>query len=166
MIARPASPASAISRKLKTFTRLPWFVILWFAPVWVALALASTAIALVPFRRLHKLFGRSLGAVALVPVIDAGQQRRAADIALTIRLAARHAPFRSDCFPTAIVAQLLCRLYRVPSTLHLGASISSETGKAPLSAHAWVSSGAISVSGGSGNFSRYATVGCWAGYRL
>lgn len=153
-------------RKARTFARLPGFVIAWFVPVWIAIAMASLAIAWVPFKRLHRLFGRSLGAVALVPIVDARQQRRAAEIALTIRLAARHAPFRSDCFPTAIVAQLLCRIYRIPSALHLGASLSSEIGTPPLSAHAWVSSGAISVSGGAGNFARFATLGCWAGYRL
>lgn len=141
--------------------RQPAFVIAWIAPVWVLIGLASLTIRLVPIRYLHRAFGRSLGAVAFVPLASAKQEKRALAIGRTIRHAANAAPFRADCFPTAIVAQLLCRLYGVPSALHLGACLPRGGGEPPLAAHAWVVSGRVGVSGGRGNFTGYTTLGCW-----
>ena len=152
---------SAIPQVVARVRRLPLFVILWLVPVWIAIGCASLAIAIVPVRRLQRLFGQSLGAVAFVPLADAAQRRRAFAIGRTIRIAALGAPFRADCYPTAIVAQLLCRLYGVPSALHLGVRLSSAPDDPPLYAHAWVVSGAIGVTGGRGNFGGYTPLGCW-----
>lgn len=152
---------SAIRHFVARARRQPLFVILWLLPVWIAIGCASLAIASVPVRRLQRLFGRSLGAVAMIPLIDARQQRHAILIGRTIRLAAAGAPFRADCYPTAIVAQLLCRLYRVPSALHLGVCLPSADDEPPLAAHAWVVSGSVSVTGGRNNFARYTALGCW-----
>lgn len=150
-----------IAHRLARIGRQPRFVIAWLVPVWIAIGLASLAIAWVPMRRLHRLFGRSLGAVAFVPLASAAQHRRTVAIGRTVRLAAAGAPFRADCFPTAIVAQLLCRLYRVPAALHLGVRLSAETHEPPLAAHAWVVSGSVGLTGGRGNLAQYTPLGCW-----
>lgn len=150
------------ARKLATFAQLPVFVLLWLVPAWAMIGLASLAILLVPFRRLAPIFGRNIGPVAFVPMTSPAQAARAHKIATAIAVAAKYAPFRSNCYPQAIVAHVLCRLYRIPYALHFGARIEAAPGEASgLKAHAWVVSGPVAVSGGNASFGEFSTVGCF-----
>ncbi|WP_343519270.1 lasso peptide biosynthesis B2 protein [Sphingomonas sp.] len=153
------APGATVARKLAAARRKPLFVLLWLVPAWLLIGLSAATIALVPFRRIAPLLGVNRGAVAFKPAIDAGQQRRALRIAQTIRLAARHAPFRADCFPQALTARLLCALWRVPCAMHLGVAIGD--GASRMRAHAWVSAGEIVVSGGAGSFAAHTPVACF-----
>jgi len=131
-------------------------------PTWIALGAAHLIIERVPFRRLSRTLGEDAGPVRLAPIVNARQQRRGEEIRRTIAIAARNARFRSDCLRQALVSSWLCRLYRVPYALHLGALIDSETAAAAwgLKAHAWVISGPVAICGGGGT-SRFAPLACF-----
>jgi len=153
------SAVSITARKLHTAARQPLFIWLWLAPVWVAIGLASAVIALVPFRRFAPLLGQNLGTAAFVPLASEAQAQRARLIGRTIGIAARYAPFRSNCFPQALVACALCALWGLPYALFFGARITEETGK--LDAHAWVVSGRATVTGGAISFARFNALVCF-----
>lgn len=152
-----------LARKLRTLRSLPWPVIGWLVPVWVMIGLSAAAIAVVPFRRLASLFGRGVDGSAPTPTLDSAQQRRAATIARTIAIAARYAPFRSDCYPRALTAALMCRLWRLPYALYFGLAAELPDGSSPsgFRAHAWVTSGPVTLTGGAQSFARYRVVSCF-----
>lgn len=147
-----------LRRKFMSLVRLPAFVLAWLLPAWILMGLAALALRLVPVRRLAPLFGRGIGAVGFVPLLPAARWRRADEVRRTIALAARYAPFRSNCFPQALVAQALCRLFRLPFAMHFGVRTAQEGG---LAAHAWVVSGPVAISGGNASFLHYSVVGCF-----
>ena len=136
------------AQRARHFAQRDRFVKFWFLPAWLGLGLASLAIALVAFRRIAPVLGVDSG--TSVPELAAGkiQEARALQIRRTIELAARYAPWRADCYPQAIVARLLLGLYRVPFVLCLGLARDSATGA--MTAHAWVRSGGVAVTGGIG----------------
>lgn len=150
-----------VARKLRTLRGLPWPVIGWLVPAWVMIGLSATAIALVPFHRLASLFGRA--GSAPMPTLNEAQQRRAAMIAKTIAIAARYAPFRSDCYPRALTAALMCRFWRLPYALYFGlaAELADGASTGGFRAHAWVTSGAVTLTGGAHSFARYRVVSCF-----
>lgn len=138
--------------------RLPLLVLAWLVPAWLLMLLAALALRLVPIRKLATWFGHGIGAAAYMPLLPLERRTCAAQLRRVVALAARYAPLRSDCFPQALVAQLLCRCHRLPFALHFGAR--TEPG-GRLAAHAWVVSGPIAISGGMQSFDRYTTVGCF-----
>jgi hypothetical protein len=155
---RAMSAVSIAARKLHTAARQPLFVWLWLVPVWIAIGLASAIIVLVPFRHLAPLLGQNLGTGAFVPCAGEAQVRRAQQIGRTIAIAARYAPFRSNCYPQALVACALCTLWGVPYALFFGVRI-EEAGK--LDAHAWVVSGRVTLTGGAISFARFNPLACF-----
>ena len=152
-----------LARKLRTLRSLPWPVIGWLAPVWLMIGLSAAAITVVPFRTLASLFGRGVDGSAPMPTLDGVQQRRVAMIGRTIAIAARYAPFRSDCYPRALVAALMCRLWRRPYALYFGLAAEHADGASTsgFSAHAWVTSGPVMLTGGAHSFTRYRVVSCF-----
>jgi hypothetical protein len=156
--------ASIAARKLQTAVRLPPFVWLWLVPAWIAIGMASALIALLPFRRIAPLLGQNLGAVMFVPFASDAQVARARLIGRTIGLAARYAPFRSNCYPQAMVGAALCLLYRVPYALNFGVRLEGEARK--LDAHAWIASGGATVTGGAASFAAFNTLACFVSPRI
>lgn len=152
-----------LARKLRTLRGLPWPVIGWLVPAWLMIGLSAAAIAVVPFRRLAALFGRGVDSGSPMPTLDSAQQQRAAMIGRTVALAARYAPFRSDCYPRALAAALMCRLWRLPYALYFGLAAELPEGASPsgFSAHAWVTSGPVMLTGGAQSFARYRVVSCF-----
>jgi len=159
---------AVLRRKFGSLVRLPTFVLIWLLPAWVMMGLAALALRLVPVRRLAPLFGRGIGAVGFVPLLPPARRDRADAVRRTILLAARYAPFRSNCFPQALVAQAFCRLFRLPFAMHFGVRTgrTSEAERAQFAAHAWVVSGPVAISGGNASFAAYSTVGCFVSPEL
>ena len=132
--------------------------------MWAAIGFASAVIAIVPFRRLAPLLGQNMGAVMFVPFASDSQVHRARLIGRTIGLAARYAPFRSNCLPQALVGCALCALYRVPYALCFGVRLDGESRK--LDAHAWIASGPAIVTGGAPSFHTFSTLACFVAPRI
>lgn len=137
--------------------RPTWAELLLAVVAWFLIGLASLSIVLVPFRRLHLVLGQPIGAVSCLPLVNDRQFWRAVTVKRAIRRAAQVAPFRSNCLPQALVAAVLCRLFGIPLSVHLGVRRAEG---AKLEAHAWACAGAVTVSGGP-SFGAFDVVSCF-----
>lgn len=125
--------------------------------VWPLLGLSRAMVLLLPFRLLSKLLGAEHGPHPLSCLTTPQQTRRALDIGRTVRWAACHTPWTSNCFAQALAARILLGAAGVPCVTCFGLS---RDGQKELIAHAWVSVGPIRVCGGDG-LARYKVVGCF-----
>lgn len=146
-----------IARLLRGFWRMPLADKAALLPAWLLLLFAAAALRLVRFKHLAPLLGRSLGAVACVPLADDRAEARAKFVKRAIRRAARVMPLRSDCLPQALAGALLCRVLGVPTTAHLGVQLGADPA---FLAHAWLCSGRVAVTGGY-SFDQYVAVSCF-----
>lgn len=142
--------------KVRAFQRLSRFEQAWLAPVFILLGLSRALILCLSFRRLAPRLGVHAGTNAWTPLLDGRQEQRARQIGRVVRLAARHTPWRSNCFPQAVAARIVLGAHRIPYVLFLG--VAREGGG--LQAHAWVAAGRVRVSGGFG-FDRFTVVACF-----
>ena len=108
----------------------------------ISLAIASLAIAMLPFRCIERL--------AAIPIRSqeaSNQQRR--EIVPSVRWAilrtAARVPWRARCFEQGLAAQLMLRRRGIPSVLYYGATQDARNG---LHAHVWVQDGDVDVVGG------------------
>lgn len=146
-------------RKIAEYFRQTGFVRAWLFPVWLLLGLARLIILVVPFRRYANFLGCRYGHALWVPLPSPAGVARARAISQVVRLTARHTPWRSNCFPQAMVARLLLRLYGVPHAVYFGALPTGDPAR-PMSAHAWVSAGRVQVTGGDG-FRQFGVLACF-----
>jgi hypothetical protein len=147
-----------VRRKLHAFLGQSLFVQGWFVPVWLMLGLARAAICLVSFRRIARGLGRDAGLAPWVPLASARAEARALEISRVVRMAARYTPWRSDCYPQAVVARGLLGLFGLPYMLYFGLRRGAEGGaEGGMEAHAWIACGRIPVTGGDG-FARFTVV--------
>jgi hypothetical protein len=149
-----------IRRRARNFVRQDTFFKLWLLPVWIGTGMASIVICIIPFRNIAALLGTLRGTLKPSVVATAAEEQRALQIGRTVRLAARYAPWRADCYPQAIVARLLLGLYGIPFTLSMGVRRDPATDQ--MHAHAWVQCGSVDVTGGDGD-SEYQTVAVFSG---
>ena len=156
-----ARPATIFVRKCRTGMRQPGSVVALVPLAWTMIGLASAAIAIFPFRWIAPLLGRNLGATSLTPIVSPDVLSRARKIGSAVNIAAKYAPFRSNCLPQALVAATLCRLGRVPYAAHFGVSFSDAKPGRQLEAHVWVQCGPIALTGGVGSFQMYSVVACF-----
>ncbi|GAB4012616.1 hypothetical protein GCM10028772_38560 [Nocardioides ultimimeridianus] len=104
-------------------------------------------VLLAPFSLVRRLLGDTASPgdpVAASP--DARATARAARVGRAITGAAAHTPWRSDCYPQALAARIALRALRVPHTVTFGVR-RDDAGE--LRAHAWVTCGDLTVTGGS-----------------
>ncbi|WP_337846094.1 lasso peptide biosynthesis B2 protein [Sphingomonas sp.] len=151
--------AATIRRKLGVAWRQPLSVLLCLFPAWLLIGIASAMLALVPFRRIAPLLGVNLGAVAHRPACTPRQAMRARRIGASVTIAARYAPFRSNCLPQAMAARALCWLFGVPCAVYLG--VDREAASRELRAHAWTSCGEVTLTGAARSFAHYAPLSCF-----
>ena len=104
-----------------------------------ALAVASLAIALLPFRRVAAAASR---AGARAGRVDASAARR---VTWAVEAWARRVPWRAVCFQRGLAVHWMLRRRGVASVLLYGAALRPETG---LAAHVWVEVGGETVVGG------------------
>lgn len=146
-------------RSLRWLRNAPMFVRGWLFPSWGLLGIARLLINTIHFRRLAPCMGHACGTRAWIPLISLQQERRARLIGRTIRFAARHTPWKSNCFPQALAAHALLALYGIPHTLCLG--LKHDRSGTGMQAHAWVAAGRVDVTGGRG-FGVFTLVGAFS----
>jgi len=129
------------------------------------MALAALAINWMSFRRLAPWFGEAIEAGTLDQPTRPAMERRALQIRQLITTIGGNAPFRSDCFPQALVSVWLCRLYGLPYALFFGVALTGDRDEntRDLKAHAWVMSGDVALSGGTSSFQKFRTLACYVG---
>lgn len=132
------------SGRIRRFVRLGPAAQAHFALSWLLLGLTRAAIALLPFAHVRRLLGEGRTDPPALPPATVRDARQARRIGRSIERAARHTPWRSDCYPQALTALLQLRIARVPHTVAFGLR-RAERG---LTAHAWVSAADVIVTGG------------------
>ena len=117
-----------------------------FAEALAALAAASAAITLLPFR----MVVRAMDYGAVDQARDAARDHQVADeVRRAVRRAAARLPWRIVCFPEGLAAHWMLRRRGLPSRVHYGLRQT----RAKLSAHVWVTLGeAVVVGEESGDF--------------
>jgi len=147
------------SRHVRDFARLDTRDQVCFMAAWSLLGLSRLAVALLPFTAVRRALGepRHPGRAPSpaeqrdatrdpTPEPDPRALRRAIRIGRTVRRAARHTPWRSDCYPQALAARVLLGAGRIPHVVSFGVRRDGEV----LRAHVWVRAGVVMVTGGSG----------------
>ena len=154
---------SAFTRRPGSGRALPLADKMLVGICWLMLGTASFLISLVPSSRVLRGLGSSIGAVAYEPMLTSHQRGRAQRIGRAIAIATRHAPFRADCYPQALVAAQLCRWFAIPYALHLGARFAASSGDRPgrLEGHAWVAAAGMTICGGAASIRQFGTVACF-----
>lgn len=97
-----------------------------FAEAICALALASIAIRVLPFRAVVRLMGRRQ--------LPGEGGRAAAGVRVAVKRASRRLPWRIVCFQEGLAAHWMLRRRGAPSLLHYGLQQSRDG----LGAHVWV----------------------------
>jgi hypothetical protein len=122
------------------------------------LGLTRLAILVLPFAVVRRALGdhHDPRTPTATPPLDHDTRVRAARIGATVRLAARHTPWRSECYPQALTARILLGLARVPHVVSFG--VRRDDGR--LVAHAWVHADGVPVTGVTGH--EYTEVGAFA----
>ncbi|WP_081786004.1 lasso peptide biosynthesis B2 protein [Halomonas sp. BC04] len=150
--------SSCLGKKICSLFAKSAFFKIWFLPVWCLLGVSKVFILRIKFFRMEKFLGRKLGESVLVPLLDSKQKSRAIQVGHVVRVVSNYTPWKSNCFPQALTALLILRLYRVPYLLSFGLRRCASTGD--CQAHVWLVAGPVCVTGGYG-FSSYAMVGCY-----
>ena len=149
-----------IGRKIRTMLALPRLAIFWFVPALFMLGICNIILILIPYRKISVFFGNNIGPAAIMPIASSQQEKTASAIGQAVRIAAGHAPWRSDCLRQAMLAVFLCRLYAVPYALHFGFPLQDKRNAEERTAHAWLVSGRIFITGGK-SFRQHQSVACY-----
>lgn len=132
--------------RLQLFLRLSWAERLLLLETAVLVSLAELALHLLPFRWLVHLAGTLRGET---PAIEQPQHlAQVRRIRWAVQAAARHMPWECRCLAQALVGQVLLAQHGIAGTLYLG--VQRDAHGAP-SAHAWLRSGTMYVTGGRGH---------------
>jgi hypothetical protein len=130
-----------------------------FVVAWSLLGVTRLMILVLPFTAVRRMLGEGRSHEGPTPelVLDDDDRIRAARLGVIVQAAARHTPWRSDCYPQALTARLLLGVAKVPHVISFG--LRRDSGR--LVAHAWVHAGGVPVTGGSAR--DYTEVGsfCW-----
>ncbi len=116
-----------------------------------ALARARLILTLLPFPRAMARLGLHIGdrqdalPDTALPDTAIADSAVAGAVTVAVRRAARVAPFRAVCLQQAVAAAMLLHRRGQPVTVHFGVARDN----AGFGAHAWTTSGAITVTGGS-----------------
>jgi hypothetical protein len=139
--------------RLGHFLHRPWRDQWLFIEVYALLGFARLAIDSMKFKNLANHLGTPM--LESPPNIPALHLKEARRVAWALRTASRYTPWKSNCFPQAIVAKFLLSRKGIQSTLYLGAAFKART---EMEAHAWLRCGPLYVTGGRG-YRRFGTVG-------
>jgi len=152
------NPFAIIIRKIRSFFRLPIFQQCWVLPIWALLGISKLLIHLIPFKYVAPKLGYHIGTKQWLPLLDQQQQTRAIQISRVVKLASRYTPWESNCFPQAVTARVLLGVYKIPYALYFGLESGPETHI--MNAHAWVTAGRVTITGGT-SFQKFTSVGCF-----
>ena len=142
----------SLIRKTKSFISLSFVDQLFFPLVWLLLGMARIVILFVPFRAFSSWLGVHSNVNVSVPDLSIMQTNRAKRLGVLVKASAKVTPWKSECFPRALVACFLLRLARIPYVMHFGLAKNTDTSSSdPMKAHAWVVTGRVLVTGGDGS---------------
>jgi hypothetical protein len=134
-------------RKALLFWMIPLQFKLLFFINFILCGLARSFILLFPLPRLSPHFGRFHKSMMMCTVLSEKQRFRAQQIGRSVRLAAKYTPWDSSCLTQAMVAAFWCKRFKIPYMFYIGLT-KSEDELSGFLAHAWITAGAVAVTGG------------------
>ena len=141
------------TRKISLFWRLPLKYKLILSLNFFLCALARSAIKLIPLTKLACYFGKFQQTTTISTIISTPQKHQALIIGKLVRLAAKYTPWDSSCLTQAMVAKFWCQLYKTPYVFYIGlAKSATEANQVKYDAHAWLTAGPITITGGESLF--------------
>jgi hypothetical protein len=148
--------------RIEAFTRIGHRDQVLLMAAWLLLGLSRLAILVLPFSAVRHALGERREPLQERPALHAVDlsdpaRRRAVRTGLAITIAARHTPWRSECYPQALTARIMLGLSRIPHVVSFGVRRDDD---GSLAAHAWVHAGDVPVTGGTGH--SYTEVGSFA----
>ncbi len=131
-----------ILRKLRTFTKIPWYQKLLFAEAVVTSCIVKFTLLFLPFGIVVKWLGttnaeelRSLSKEQIVLVNN---------LRFAIKLCDRYVPWPTECYTRSLTAKLILKRRNQSSTIYFG-FCRDNSGK--LTGHAWLKSSGLVVTG-------------------
>lgn len=147
------SLAATVARKFSSFRSFPLLDQLLMPVVFALLGMARVTILIAPLRYYARFLGQYRQTEIYTPVLTSHQIQRARRLGRIVRATAKVTPWESLCLVQALVASVLLRMVRIPYILHFGLAKNLDpTRPDPMNAHAWVTAGSVSVTGGQGLF--------------
>ncbi|MGL4819196.1 MAG: lasso peptide biosynthesis B2 protein [Bacilli bacterium] len=141
--------------KLKTFLSLPSSEKMMVFQIFIGLGIAKVVIRALPFRCTSRWFGVQAGVHGKALAVEMGEPTgRLEALHRLILIVSRYTPWRSVCYPQALVALWFLKRWGYRYDIYFGTG-RSENGT--FVAHTWVVSDSQMVTGGNG-FLDYAVV--------
>jgi len=131
----------SVPSSIQKFRRLSWPDRALLVESFAWLAIASFAIAVLPFPSIAAIASRGTRRVSPV---GGAKQNLVSRIRWAVGAASARVPWRAVCFQQGLAAQLMLRRRGVTSVLYYGAA---HTPDSALSAHVWVRAGDLDVVG-------------------
>ena len=135
---RDRKPTLSFRARLR---RLDWSERWMLLEACATLAVASLAIAVLPFRRLAAMMTGAVGAARAPGEQDATVERAR----WAVLAASRRLPWRTVCFQQGLALHIMLRRRGLGSVLHYG--VRQEAGKG-VTAHVWIRLGGADILGG------------------
>lgn len=155
------SRTAVLLRKWRSFQRFPLLDKLMIPVVFILLGIARAAILLLPFRYYSRFLGENRQTDIFTPLLTPQQVNRSRRIGRAIRATAKITPWESLCLVQALVASILLRIAGLPYILHFGLAKNHDPSDPnAMKAHAWITAGQASVTGGRSLF-KFAVVGSY-----
>ncbi|PYS74611.1 MAG: lasso peptide biosynthesis B2 protein [Acidobacteria bacterium] len=118
----------------------------------VLLGFARLGVIVLPFRFLAAALGTQAADLERCETTTPAPQ--IARVGWAVRRISCHTPWQSNCLTKAVAGRIMLRRRRIASTVYFGLT---KTRDGALQAHAWLSTGNSSMTGGS-NLNRYTVV--------
>jgi hypothetical protein len=134
---------SKLISKIKVFSRLSFASKRLLFEALLYSAVARAVILLIPFKKYRKYFGRVNEETPLD--INREQYIVIRTVEWAVKAVCLRTPWESKCLVQALTAQRMLKKREIASTLYLGVN---KNVKDNLSAHAWLRSGQVYVTGG------------------
>lgn len=130
--------------QLLRFMKLTWKMKFIFVVAFFLIGVVRFGILVLPFKHIAPMLGKKN--IMNTPDVERGALTKAAKIGFVVESIGRFTPWTSKCLDRAITAQLLLRIFAIPSTLYLGMSKDESN---ELIAHAWLRCGKLIITGAS-----------------
>lgn len=144
-------------RSVQRFMAWPYRRKKLFCFSWILLGLSKSLIVMIPYRSLSKYWGTLQPSWTGSVLLSMTQYDHVNEIKRMIALASRYTPWLSTCLMQAMVATWWCQKAKIPYLLYIG--VTPET-VLNHTAHAWVTSGPIFITGGDG-FATHRVLCCY-----
>jgi hypothetical protein len=122
----------------------------------LCLGAARLAVVALPFRWVTRVLRQEVGETPTAD--DSGTTDERRRVAWALDRVSRRTPWDSNCLAQALAGKQMLRRRGISSTLYLGVA---KEGGAQLEAHAWLRSGALTLTGGD-DLDRFAVIATFA----